>query len=101
MADVLRNEYEMVLVARPTLGEEGITALNEKLAQVIAGQSGEVQETEMWGKRTLAYPIKKFFEGVYVLHRIALPPQNTAEVERYMRFNEDILRYLILRTDEE
>jgi small subunit ribosomal protein S6 len=100
MTDVLRNEYEVVLVARPTLGEEGLTALNDKLAQVIANQGGEVLGTEIWGKRTLAYPINKFFEGVYLLHRVALPPQGTAEVDRSMRFNEDILRYLILRTDE-
>lgn len=100
MTDVLRNDYEVILVAKPTLGEEGMTALHEKLAQVIANQSGEVVGTELWGKRTLAYPINKFFEGVYVLHRVALPPQGTAEVDRYLRFNEDILRYLILRADE-
>ena len=100
MTEGLRNEYEVVLVARPTLGEDGMAALNDKLAQALANQSGEVQSTEVWGKRTLAYPIDKFFEGVYVLHRVALPPQGTAEVDRFMRFNEDILRYLILRTDE-
>ncbi len=100
MTDVLRNEYEVVLVAKPTLGEEGMTALHEKLASVIANQSGEVLGTELWGKRTLAYPINKFFEGVYELHRVALPPQGTAEVDRYLRFNEDILRFLILRTEE-
>jgi small subunit ribosomal protein S6 len=100
MSEVTRNEYEVVVVARPTLGEDGLTALNDRVAQVVAGQGGEVTGTELWGKRTLAYPIKKLFEGVYVLHRVALPPQGTAEVDRFLRFNEDVIRYLVVRTDE-
>jgi small subunit ribosomal protein S6 len=100
MAEVERNEYELVLVGRPTLGDDGLTALNDRVAQVITGQGGEITGTELWGKRTLAYPIKKFFEGLYVLHRVAMPPQGTMEVDRFLRFNEDVIRYLIVRTDE-
>lgn len=100
MAEAGRNPYEVVLIARPTLGEEGMTALNDRVTQVVAGQGGELAATELWGKRTLAYPIKKFFEGVYVLYRVEMPPQGAAEVDRYLRFNEDVIRYLIVRTDE-
>jgi small subunit ribosomal protein S6 len=100
MAEIGNHEYEVVLVARPTLGDEGMAALNDRFAQAITTQGGEVTGTEMWGKRTLAYPIRKFFEGIYVLHRVAMPPQGTAEVDRLLRLNEDVLRYLVLRTDE-
>lgn len=100
MAETNQHEYELVFVARPNLGEEGVTALTDRVNQVVAGQSGAVQAVEMWGKRTLAYPIKKYFEGIYVLNRIAMPPQGTAELDRLLRFNEDVLRYLIVRTDE-
>jgi small subunit ribosomal protein S6 len=100
MAETNNHEYELVFVARPNLGEEGVAALTDRLNQVIAGQAGTVQGVEMWGKRTLAYPINKYFEGIYVLNRISMPPQGTAELDRLLRFNEDVLRYLIVRTDE-
>ena len=99
MTETNRHEYEVVLVARPNLGEDGLAALTERLTAAIAAQSGEVTATDLWGKRQLAYPIAKFFEGVYMLHRVAMPPQATAEVDRLLRFNEDVLRYLIVRTD--
>lgn len=100
MTETSRHEYEVVLIARPNLGEDGLAALNERLANTITGQSGEVTATDLWGKRQLAYPIARFFEGIYVLHRVAMPPQATAEVDRLLRINEDVIRYLIVRTDE-
>lgn len=100
MSETGNHEYELVVVARPTLGEDGLTALNDRLTQLIGAQGGEVMGTDTWGRRTLAYPIRKFFEGVYVLHRISMPPQGTMEVDRMLRYNEDVLRYLVVRTDE-
>ena len=100
MIETALHEYELVFIARPNLGDEGVAALNGRLAQLIASQSGQMQSTELWGKRTLAYPIRKFFEGIYVLHRFTMAPQGTNELERGLRFNEDVLRYLIVRTDE-
>jgi small subunit ribosomal protein S6 len=100
MAEGLRNEYEIVFIAKPTLNDDGVAALNERFATVITGQGGEVATTELWGKRTLAYPIQKFFEGFYILSRVALPPKGTIEVDRMLRLNEDVLRHLIVRTDE-
>lgn len=100
MTEANVHEYEVVYIARPTLTEDGLAALNEKFVQLVTNQSGQVQATELWGKRSLAYPINKFYEGVYILNRIAMPPQATIELERLFRFNEDVLRYLLVRTDE-
>lgn len=100
MTDVNLHEYEVVFVARPNLNEDGVAALNDKVTGFVGAQSGQVQATELWGKRTLAYPINKFFEGYYVLHRVSLPPQSTPELDRMLRYNEDVLRYLVVRTDE-
>lgn len=100
MAEANVHEYEVVYIARPTLTEDGLAALNDKFVQLVTNQSGQVQATELWGKRTLAYPINKFYEGVYILNRIAMPPQGTIELERLFRFNEDVLRYLLVRSDE-
>jgi small subunit ribosomal protein S6 len=100
MAEALMNEYEIVYIAKPTLGEDDVAALSERFAQLIAGQGGEINATEQWGKRTLAYPIQKFFEGIYILNRVSLPPQGMTEVDRVMRLNEDMIRYLIVRTND-
>ena len=93
-------EYELIYILHPDMDEDSILALNERVSELIAGQEGSVLTTELWGKRTLAYPIKKLFEGHYILHRLQMPPAATAEVERLLRFNENVIRYLIVRTDE-
>ena len=100
MTETSNHEYEVVFVARPNLGEEGVTALSDRFTQTVTGQAGTVQGVEVWGKRTLAYPINKYVEGIYVLNRIAMPPQGTAELDRMLRFNEHVHRHLIVRTDE-
>jgi len=100
MTETNLHEYEVVFVARPNLNEDGVTALNERVLQFVSAQSGQVQATELWGKRTLAYPIQKYYEGFYVLNRVAMPPQATPELDRLLRYNEDVLRYLVVRTDE-
>ena len=73
--------------------------VNDRMSQIVGNHNGQLIETEMWGRRTLAYPIKKHFEGHYVLHRLNMFPDGTDEVERYLRFNEDVLRFLMMRTD--
>ncbi len=100
MENTEKREYEMVYVAQPDLAEDGLRDLNERLSQLIASQQGTVSGTEMWGKRTLAYPIKKFYEGHYVLHRFQMAPAGTEELDRLLRLNENVLRYLVVRTDE-
>ena len=97
--DELR-EYELVYVLLGSLDDEGVRNFNERLNQVITTQSGSITSTEMWGRRTLAYPIGKNFEGHYILERFAMPPTGTTEVERLLRFNENVLRYLLIRTGE-
>ena len=100
MESTERREYEMVYVAQPDIGEDGLRQLNDRFAQAIGSQQGEISGTEIWGKRTLAYPIKKYFEGHYVLHRFQMPPQGAEELDRLLRLNENVIRYLIVRTDE-
>jgi small subunit ribosomal protein S6 len=100
MANLERREYELVYILNPDLDEPSILSLNERIAQIITTQDGEMTNTELWGKRTLAYPIQKRVEGHYVLHRFQMAPQGTNELDRVLRFNESVLRYLLLRSDE-
>ena len=90
--------YELVYIVQPDVNEDGLGALNERVNQSIIAQGGEIAGTELWGKRSLAYPIKKKFEGHYVLLRVSMPGSGLDEVERLLRFNEDVMRYLFIRT---
>ena len=99
MVDQELHQYELVYILQPELSEDDVLSVNNRIGQIAANHSGEVLETEMWGRRTLAYPIKKQFEGHYVLLRMSMAPDGTDEMERYLRFNEDVLRFLNMRTN--
>jgi small subunit ribosomal protein S6 len=100
MAEQDNRDYELVYILQPNMDENNILALNERLSQVVAGQNGAITATELWGRRGLAYTIKKFGEGHYILQHINMQPAGATEVERFLRLNEDVIRYLMIRTDE-
>jgi small subunit ribosomal protein S6 len=99
LIDKEHHEYELVYVLQPEMSEDEVLGVNDRVGQIVGNHDGLMIETEMWGRRTLAYPINNQFEGHYVLHRLNMFPDGTDEVERYLRFNEDVLRFLVLRTD--
>lgn len=100
MADSDLREYELVYILQPDLDEQGVTGINDRLGQIVTDQAGSITTTELWGRRTLAYPIGKFFEGIYVLQRFQMQPEATGELDRLLRFNENVIRYLLIRTDD-
>ena len=95
-----KHAYEVVYIGQSGLDDEGVKALNERFTQTVATYGGQVVGIEPWGRRNLAYPIKRHFSGHYVLQRFELPAAGANEVERFLRLNEDIIRYLVVRTDE-
>jgi small subunit ribosomal protein S6 len=94
------NEYELVYIVSAEVDEKSVTDLNERFAQLVTEQNGELLGTDLWGRRNLAFPIRNQFEGIYVLHRFSLDPAGTSEIDRLLRYREEVLRYLLLRTDE-
>ena len=100
MNDQEERLYELVYVIQPKLDEQEIAAVEEQLAQSIKRQNGSIKATEIWGKRNLAYPIKNYYEGYYIVHQIQMPGSGLAGVELTLRYNEDVLRYMHLRMDE-
>jgi small subunit ribosomal protein S6 len=91
--------YETVFIARQDISASQVETLTETFAALIAEGQGEVKKREYWGLRTLAFRIKKNRKGHYVLFNIDAPPAAVAEMERNMRINEDVLRYLTVRVD--
>ncbi len=91
--------YELMYIARPTLDEQALASLNDKVDKFIANAGGQVVKREDWGKRRLAYPIAKCTEGFYSVLHIQLPPTAVRELERNLKLAEDVLRYLVTKVD--
>jgi len=91
--------YENVFIARQDISGAQVDTLADQFTQLIADNGGEVKKRENWGLRNLAYRMNKNRKGHYVLFNIEAPPPAIAELERTMRINEDVLRYLTIRVD--
>lgn len=91
--------YEHILIARQDVSGQQVETLVETLTTLIADQGGKVVKTENWGLRNLAYRIKKNRKGHYALLQIDAPAPAIAEMERTLRINEDIIRFMTLRLD--
>jgi small subunit ribosomal protein S6 len=92
--------YENVFIARQDISTAQVEALTDTFAALVAEQGGKVEKREYWGLRNLAYRIKKNRKGHYVLFNLDAPPAAVSELERTMRINEDVLRYLTVRVEE-
>jgi small subunit ribosomal protein S6 len=92
--------YETVFIARQELGDAQVKAITESAEKVIKDASGKITKTESWGLRTLAYKINKNKKGHYVLIEMDAPAPAMIELERTLRLNEDVLRYMTIKLDE-
>ena len=92
--------YETVIIIRQETSTQQVEALADTFEDIVKQSGGSVKKRENWGLRSLAYKIKKNKKGHYILLNIEAPPTAIHEMERVMRLNEDILRYLTLRIDE-
>ena len=92
--------YETVLIARQDVSSSAVDALVDRFTAVLEEGEGKVKKCENWGLRNLAYRIKKNRKGHYVLLNIDAPAPAVHEMERQMRLDEDVLRYLTVRVDE-
>ena len=91
--------YEIVFIARQDISSAQVDALTETFSQIVTQQGGQVAKREYWGLRNLSYRIKKNRKGHYVLLNIEGGGPAVSEMERTMRINEDVLRYLTVRVD--
>ena len=93
--------YEVMYIIDPETPADRIEKLNEAVGQLIEKQGGTVVRLDEIGLRTLAYPIKKRTEGHYVLFEVDGTGQEILELERRMRVNDMIMRYITVRVDED
>jgi len=94
------RSYEVMFIAHPDLDDASLNALLERAKGWITSNGGQVTQVDLWGRRRLAYPIRKQNEGQYVLMQTQMEPTKTSEVERNMRLNEQVMRFQVVRTDD-
>ncbi len=94
------RDYELVAVISPEVDEEGVSKIVDKVTQSINSRGGAVKEIKKWGRRKLAYPIRKFMEADYVLARFKLMPKSVKELEGEISASGDILRYLVVKIED-
>ncbi|MCD6567149.1 MAG: 30S ribosomal protein S6 [Dehalococcoidia bacterium] len=91
------RDYELVTMVKPDVDEDGLSETIDKLGKFIGDRGGEVNESDRWKKRKLAYPVKKFMEASYVLTRFKLDAVSVKELELEIRNWEEVLRYLVVK----
>ena len=99
MAD--KRTYEIVFIVDPGVGDDEVMRLSETVQKIITSQGGQIVKTEMMGRRQLAYEINHRRDGTYILLEIEGSGAEIAELERRMRVNDQILRYMTIRVDED
>ncbi|MBC2859813.1 30S ribosomal protein S6 [Stappia sp. 28M-7] len=92
--------YEHVFLARQDVSAQQVEQMVEQYKALISTNGGNVGKVESWGLRTLAYRINKNRKAHYTLMNLDASPAAVAEMERQMRINEDILRFMTLRVEE-
>lgn len=91
--------YETMFIARQDMTPDAVNELITNMTAVIKDGEGNVIKTDNWGLKTLAYKIQKNKKGHYVLMNIDAPAPAVLEMERQIRLNEDVLRYMTIRVD--
>ncbi len=92
------NQYEIAILYHPDL-EVDLSKAEEKVTKIITSNDGKITATDNWGKRKLAYTIKKQDYGIYVFYTVEIAGEGVKKVETILNITDEVLRYLIVRPD--
>ena len=91
------RDYELVVIISPEVADDALDGVIDDISRFVSGKGGTVANVERWGKKKLAYPIKHFLEGNYVLAQLKLKPTLGKELEANLRISENVLRHLLVK----
>jgi small subunit ribosomal protein S6 len=94
------QNYELMVILDPELEERTVAPSLDAFLEVIRQDGGAIENVDIWGKRRLAYEIKKKSEGIYAVVNFTASPAATAELDRQLRLSEAVMRTKVLRQDE-
>ncbi len=95
------RQYELIYILPPETAEQQATELHDQVSEIVTRLHGQIEKTENWGRRKLAYEIGHFKEGVYVLEVINGSGELMKEIDRRLKVIDEVIRHLIVRVDEE
>jgi small subunit ribosomal protein S6 len=98
MAD---RQYELVYVLPPDTTEQQVTELHDQIAAIVSRLHGQIEKTENWGRKRLAYEISRHKEGVYALEVINGSGELMKELDRRLKVMDQVIRHMVVRVDEE
>jgi small subunit ribosomal protein S6 len=94
------RKYEVVYIIRPDLDEEGTAAVVTRFSELVTNQGGEVLKIDQWGKRRLAFEVKDFREGFYVVMHMDAESPVATELDRVFKISDSVIRHIIVREEE-
>lgn len=95
------NKYELALVVNAKIEDDTRAAVVEKAKEYVTRNGGTITEVEEWGKKKLAYEIKKHKEGNYVVINFEANPERIKELERIYRITDEVIKFIVVKKDEE
>ncbi len=93
------NNYEVIVIVHPDLDENALNGVVDRVKGWITDAGGAIEKVDLWGRRRMAYSIKKQREGQYVYMQAQMKPTYTSELDRALRFLEPVMRYSIIAVD--
>lgn len=97
----MNRQYELVYVVSPDATDEQVADLHTQIEAIVQRIGGQIEKTELWGRRRLAYEIGRHREGIYVLEVLNGTGDLMKEIDRRLKVSELIIRHLVVRVDEE
>jgi len=91
------NSYYLTLVLKPEMDEKERNTLLDSMVKKLVGEEGKTVKEDLWGVRDLAYPIKKQTKGFYAHFELEVEPKNAKGLDKSLKLEEDVLRYLLVR----
>ncbi len=101
MSPVAPRQYELIYIVTPDASDQDVAGVHAEVESIVARFNGQIENTEHWGKRRLAYVIGDHKEGTYVLELIRGSGDLVKELDRRLRVSDHVLRHLVVRVDEE
>ncbi len=96
-ADKRLQDYELIYIINPDIAEDVLESKVNGISQFITTRDGVIASVDKWGKKKLAYPLKHYLEGHYILTKFKMSPARCKELEANLRISEEVLRHLLVK----
>ncbi|MEE9591020.1 MAG: 30S ribosomal protein S6 [Thermodesulfobacteriota bacterium] len=93
----MERPYELIFILKPDVDEDISKVIIQKITDIVKKYKGEISSVDDWGKRKMAYPIQKLNEGRYIFVKLSSPSDTIRKIERLLRVNENVIRYMTVK----